>query len=160
MLPINKFEGKIDAWLELVNAPGPVSDDDLLRMEVILEGLSLLRHAIGPSDAIVTEHDGLDAPRPDQQELRTRISLRFPMLGWYNIPETVTGAPMQSGMVMGDAIDDLLDITNEMLVARWHIEQGRLDEAVWEFIFGYDHHWRYHLRCLLWYMEMRRFEAT
>lgn len=124
----------------------------------MLEELSLLRHAIDPSVALEITPGGLDAPRPDQVELRKRIAVRFPMLGLYNIPQTVTGEQMQSGMMMGDAIDDLLDITNEMLATQWHLQQAGPDDALWEFAFGYDHHWRHHMRCLLWYLEMRRFE--
>lgn len=154
-----EIKAKVNQWLNFVNALGPVSEEELLRMEVILEELSLLRHTIDPSVALEITPGGRDAPRPDQEELRERITVRFPMLGLYNIPQTVTGEPVQTGMNVGDAIDDLLDITNEMLAAQWHLQQAGPDNALWEFAFSYDHHWRYHLRSLLWYLEMRRFET-
>ncbi len=81
------------------------------------------------------------------------------MLGVYNIPERVTDRPMQCGLMLGDAIDDILDITNELRATHWLMEQGHTVDAHWHFAFGYDQHWRYHSRCLLWYLEMRRFEA-
>ncbi len=155
----DEIKAKVTQWLNFVNALGPVSEEELLRMEVILEELSLLRHTIDPSVVLEITLGGLDAPKPDQEELRKRITGRFPILGLYNIPQTVTDEPMGSAMMMGDAIDDLLDITNEMVAAQWHFQQGRPHEALWEFAFGYDHHWRYHMRCLLWYLEMRRFET-
>lgn len=146
-------------WLSLVHEPDPVIEDDLLRLEAILDKLSVLRHELGPISGIEFEDGSIDPPRRDPSELRDRLSKRFPMLGFYHIPEAVTTDFSRTGVMLGDAIDDILDITNELSDVIWLIDQDRPMEAYWDFGFGYDHHWRYHLRSLLWYLEMRRFEA-
>jgi hypothetical protein len=146
-------------WLRFVGEPDPVSEDDLLRLDAILDKLSVIRHELGPIGDLEFQDGATDPPRGDQGELRTRLSKRFPMLGFYHIPETVTTDFSRTGVHLGDAIDDILDITNELSDVVWLVEQERPLEACWHFGFSYDHHWRYHVRCLLWYLEMRRFEA-
>jgi hypothetical protein len=146
-------------WLGFVADPNPVAEDDLLRLEAILDKLSVLRYELGPIVGLKFEDGNTDPPRGDQSEMRDRISKRFPMLGFYHIPETVTTDFPCTGVMLGDAIDDILDITRELSDVVWLMEQERPIKACWDFGFGYDHHWRYHLRSLLWYLEMRRFEA-
>lgn len=146
-------------WLRFVGEPDPVSEDDLLRLEANLDKLSVIRHELGPIGDLEFQDGAIDHPRGDQSELRTRLSKRFPMLGFYRIPETVTSDFSRTGVHLGDGIDDILDITNELSDVVWLVEQQRPMEACWHFGFSYDHHWRYHARCLLWYLEMRRFEA-
>jgi hypothetical protein len=146
-------------WLKFVHEPNPVAEDDLLRLESILDKLSVVRYELGPIVGLKFEDVDTDPPRGDQSELRDRISKRFPMLGFYYIPEAVTTDFLKTGLHLGDAIDDILDITRELSDVVWLIEQERPIKACWDFGFGYDHHWRYHLRSLLWYLEMRRFET-
>lgn len=146
-------------WLSFVDAPDPASEDDLLQLEAILDKLSVTRYELGSILDLEFQDGPTDPPRGDNGELRTRLSKRFPMLGFYHIPETVTTDFSRTGVHLGDAIDDILDITNELSDVVWLLEQERPREACWDFAFGYDHHWRYHARCLLWYLEMRRFEA-
>jgi len=147
------------AWLTFVHEPDPVSEEDLLRLEAILDKLSVLRHELGPIHGLEFEDGTVDPPRADPSDLRARLSKRFPMLGFYHIPEAVTTDFLKTGLHLGDAIDDILDITDELSDVHWLIEQDRPIKACWDFGFGYDHHWRCHLRSLLWYLEMRRFEA-
>lgn len=144
------------AWLTFVHEPDPVSEEDLLRLEAILDKLSVLRHELGPIHGLEFEDGTVDPPRADQSVLRARLSKRFPMLGFYNIPEVVSKDLMQTGLMMGDAIDDILDITNDLSEVVWMIEQKRANEACWTFGFGFDQHWRNHARSLLWYLEQRR----
>jgi len=147
------------SWLNFVHEPNPVSEDNLIRLEVLLDKLSVLRHELGPISRIEFEDRSIAPPRREPSELRGSLSKRFPMLGFYHIPEAVTTDFSQTGVMLGDAIDDILDITNELSDVLWLLDKARPMEACWDFGFGYDHHWRYHLRSLLWYLEMRRFEA-
>lgn len=147
------------SWRDFVHEPNPVSEDELLRLEAILDKLSVLRHELGAIHGLEFKDGSIEPPRADQSELRARLSKRFPMLGFYHIPEAVTTDFSRTGLMLGDAIDDILDITNELSDVIWSIDQDRPMEACWDFGFGYDHHWRHHLRSLLWYLEMRRFEA-
>lgn len=146
-------------WLHFVDELDPVAEEDLLRLEAILDKLSVVRHELGSIWALEFIDGATDHPREDPSAMRAKLSKRFPMLGFYNIPETVTTDFSRTGLMLGDAIDDILDITNELSVVIWLVEQQRPMEACWNFGFSYDHHWRYHLRSLLWYLEMRRFEA-
>jgi hypothetical protein len=159
MGPVPELVTLSKEWLGFVDEPNPVAEDDQLRLESILDKLSVVRHELGPVVGLEFEDGDTDPPRGDQSELRDRISKRFPMLGFYHIPEAVTTDFLKTGLHLGDAMDDILDITRELSDVVWLIEQERPIKACWDFGFGYDHHWRYHLRSPLWCMEMQRFEA-
>lgn len=156
---VPKMLALANEWLKIVDEPNPVNEDDLLRLEVILDKLSVLRYELGPFSGLAFEEGSSEHPRGDQNEMRLRFSNRFPMLGFYHIPEMVTTDFSRTGLHLGDAIDDILDITNELSNVVRLVEQDRPFNACWDFAFGYDNHWRYHSRSLLWYLEMRRFEA-
>lgn len=154
------IRGLIQDWLSFVDTEPPLQENDLPRLEYLLDALAMSRHALGPVDKLATE-DGHDPPGwSAQAELRNRISRRFIAFGYYNVPEEITTGFSSASPHLGDAIDDILDITNELKQVEWLLDQGRLGDARWHFAFGYDQHWRYHLRCLLWYLEMRRFESA
>jgi len=147
-------------WLSFVHEPNPASEEDLLQLEAILDNLSVVRHELGPIWELEFVDGATYPPRGDQSEMRARLSKRFPMLGFYHIPEMVTTDFSRTGLMLGDAIDDILDISNELSDVVWLVNLERPIEACWDFGFGFDHHWRYHLRSLLWHLEMRRFESA
>ncbi len=154
------IHGLIQDWLSFVNDPKPATEENLSRLDHVLDLLALSRHSLEDVGRIIAE-DGQDPPGwSDQATLRKSIATRFPMLGFYNIPADVTSNFSNATLHLGDAIDDLLDITNELLQVKWLIENNLPGDASWNFAFTYDHHWRYHLRSLQWYLEMRRFEST
>ncbi|MBK8614476.1 MAG: DUF5063 domain-containing protein [Flavobacteriales bacterium] len=150
------IRSRANDWLTFVHAQTPVTEEDLLQLEALLDRIIVLRHELGPLSRLDLEDGTALAPRLELVELRTHLSNRFPMLGFYNIPEVVSKDLMQTGLMMGDAVDDILDITNDLSEVVRMIEQKRPNEACWTFGFRYDQHWRNHARSLLWYLEQRR----
>jgi len=154
-----KIHSQVNTWLRFTAEPVMASYDDLLHLEELLDRLAVTRHELGPVHPLQVEEDEFEAPRSDQQVLRKHLASRFPMLGFYNVPAKVTEDLGFGGMHVGDGIDDLLDITNELEAVSWHLEKGRVGDACWNFGFSFDHHWRFHLRSLLWYLEQRRMDG-
>jgi hypothetical protein len=76
-------------------------------------------------------------------ELRKSISPRFPELGLY--ATIVPGQPTDLQGMVGDAIDDLVDIASDLEEVLWRSEHVNLEDARWHFRFGYLSHWGQHL---------------
>jgi len=145
----------VKEWLCFVEEPTAIKEEEMMRMEVLLDRLAVARHSIDP----VFEIDHGDAPPQDPAALRSLIRNRFPSLTVYNIPAEVTKNFGATTTHLGDAIDDLADITQELRDVDHAFLNTSDQNALYDFAWGYDHHWRYHLRALLLYMEMRRSEV-
>ncbi|MBP6573496.1 MAG: hypothetical protein KA230_03520 [Flavobacteriales bacterium] len=145
----------IKELLSLVNRQEIADEHDYRTLERILDQLALARHSM-VGDFVETS---TDPPTTDRTLTKSALAVRFPELGLYNIPEHVTSHPMEGGLKLGDASDDLLDIVLELQDVLWHFEQTGNEAAYYNYAWGYDNHWRYHLRGLLWYLEMKRFES-
>ena len=84
------------------------------------------------------------------------IDARFPDLGFYGWadPKEVPGQ-----LLIGDAVDDIMDIANDLKEVLWRFERFGPDDAHWYFRFLYRSHWGGHLRDLARYLHSRlRFE--
>lgn len=55
--------------------------------------------------------------------------------------------------MIGDAIDDIVDIAQELMDVAWLWEQAGADAACWQYRFGHDGHWGRHLRVLRAYQD-------
>ena len=94
-----------------------------------------------------------DPPSIDYAPLRDEVSGRFTMFGFYNHPEFVTNPQSGSGLVLGDAIDDITDIARDLTDVAWCWEHTSRNDALWHFRIGFETHWGGHLRCLQWYLQ-------
>jgi hypothetical protein len=101
-----------------------------------------------------------DPPRRDQAAFRQSISKRFPTCGYYNLPEFVTKEIAESKCVVADAIDDILDIGNDLLAVEWCWANTSEADALWHFQNSYSSHWQAHLRGLQFYILSRYWEAA
>ena len=86
------------------------------------------------------------------------IGNRFPSLGYYNIPSTISVNVGEAEMHTGDALDDLADIANELSECVWRWQNNSENDALWHFRFSYETHWRSHLRSLQLYLQALRSE--
>jgi hypothetical protein len=91
--------------------------------------------------------------------LSTPSISRFPDFGFYNLPEWVTKEIAQSKCVVADAIDDILDIGNDLLDVEWRWANTSEADALWHFQTSYSSHWQAHLRGLQLYILSRSWEA-
>ena len=103
-------------------------------------------------DADVSDSD-LEAPRQDGASLYKEVSERFPDYGLYPVADP--SASVEETMGMGDAIDDLADITLDMREVVWLADQLTLDDAHWAFRLHFFH-WGQHARELLLYLHARQ----
>lgn len=126
-----------------------------------LDNLAMAYHA---TPDIEPDTSDVEAPRRDQSELRRELSPRFPKLGYYNALDT--DRPLGAPALVGDAIDDLVDIVQDLMEVVWLFENSHINDAHWTFRFGYEHHWGQHLRGLslylheLIFMQHAEYEAT
>lgn len=126
------------------------ADDEASRLVKLCEAL----------DCLVIEYHRVPDVKPDTEELSPsvpyeplaeRASASFPELGHYADVEPQDG--LKQEIALGDAIDDLADIARDLSGVLWHIERGAINDAYWEFRFGYQTHWGAHLHRLRRYLH-------
>jgi hypothetical protein len=91
-------------------------------------------------------------PPPEIQSIYADIAARFPDLGLYG---TVFGIDLPGEAITGDAIDDILDITNDLKKVLWRFDRLGADDAHWYFRMLFQIHWGEHLRGLSHYLYWR-----
>lgn len=90
------------------------------------------------------------------EDVRSRVMRRFPDFGLYNVPSSITSDIGGSDCMVGDAIDDLTDIYQELAEVEWLWENVSEEEAIWVLRLGFDAHWERHLRNIQIYLLARR----
>jgi hypothetical protein len=79
------------------------------------------------------------------------ISL-FPDPGYYNIATDNSVNIGQTRLGVGSAINDIAEIAEDMLEVKWLWENTSVENALWQFRWGYENHWGAHLRYLQLYL--------
>lgn len=82
---------------------------------------------------------------PEWSFTHASIGHRFPNLGLYGV---TSPAEISSSVMVGDAIDDILDIARDLSEVIWRYDNLGADDAHWHFRFLFEHHWGEHLRDL------------
>ena len=100
----------------------------------------------GPSE------DDRDPPSEDGAELYQRFASRFPDYGYYAVADPT--AALESAAMVGDAIDDLADITRDMREVIWLAEHKGINDANWSFRLLFFH-WGRHAKELSLYLQAR-----
>lgn len=116
-----------------------------------LDRLVVTYHATpdaSPSD------DGPDAPEEEGARIREQLAARFPDYGYYPVVDAA-GVPGAEPPMVGDAIDDLLDLTLDMRETIWLADHVGIDDAHWLFRLQYFH-WGKHARELGLYLHARQ----
>ncbi len=93
-------------------------------------------------DVEPTETDR-EAPRADWPQLYKEVATRFPGYGLY--PVSDPKASPDDAAMMGDAIDDLADLTSDMREVIWYADNVGPDDAHWSFRL-HHFHWGRHAR--------------
>jgi len=124
--------------------------EDLNELIIALDRLVITAHEIE------YEFDEADYPNNsdfEYSEIRTVVAKRFPDLGLYNVALDVSEEIGNSEIATGDAIDDITDITLDLLRVRWRFENTSTNDALWHYEFSYRSHWGRHLRDLQLYLH-------
>lgn len=135
--------------LELVLEEPRPSDLELLRA---LDRLAAAYHEIREEECRCLT----DADPPDQNynALRKEIGKRFSDFGYYKaagFTEQLNEEPL-----IGDAVDDLVDLVQDLRSALWYFENSGAEDAYWFLRLQYFH-WARHLRELALYLHTREF---
>jgi hypothetical protein len=102
-------------------------------------------------DANPSDKD-VEAPRQDGTSLAKEVGARFPDYGLYPMADPTK--PLEGAAMMGDAVDDLADLTLEMREVMWIAEHVGVENAHSDFrLFFFD--WGRHARELSLYLHAR-----
>ena len=123
----------------------------------------LTEHIARSLDELALSYHYTPVGQPDQREIDpppsrvtyAEIGARFPALGYYAVADPRD--PLNEKALVGDAIDDLMDITNDLREVLWRFEQVGVDDANWHFRFLFQRHWGKHLRALASYLHSIQF---
>lgn len=124
----------------------------LARLLASLDGLATVYHA---TEATPGDPQLPDPPRADAAQIRGDLVAAFPSLGHYAVVTPVLDP--EAEVLMGDAIDDLADITSELRDVEWRLANTTAADATWAFRFGFEHHWGRHLADVRSYLHYELF---
>jgi hypothetical protein len=131
-----------------------VSEGTLPSHEVLAGALDRLAIAYHQTPASKPADIELEPPEQDGPELYRQIAARFPDYGLYPTADPL--ASVDQGPMMGDAIDDIADITRDLREVVWRCANLGVDDAHWYYRLNYFH-WGRHMRELALYLHARQF---
>jgi hypothetical protein len=102
------------------------------------------------------DFDEIEYPEFDKTHfpnIRQNIETNFKGFGFYNTVLDISDIDNLKGNAIGDAIDDLVDITIELLEIKWRIENNSLADGLWFFELIFYTHIKLHILGLLTYMQ-------
>ena len=94
---------------------------------------------------------GSEAPRVDEAPLIEVATAAFPNLDWYALVDPEDGPDQQ--LRMSIAVGDLVEIAADLMEVLWLFENASENDAIWQFRWGYQHHWGRHLHELRVYLH-------
>ena len=115
----------------------------------LLDQLAWQISEMKPTDPPVGE----EIPENDYPAIHKAVQLAFPRWGHYNVAELVTINIGQSKVNVGDAIDDVTDIINDLKMVYWSYQNESEDMATWHLLESFNNHWRAHMRSLQFYVH-------
>jgi hypothetical protein len=102
------------------------------------------------------ENDNVDYPDFDKSSLpdiKKNIESNFKNFGFYKVIIDKNDFSNMNEHGLGDAIDDLVDITFDLLEVKWRIENNSLNDGLWYFKFIFQAHTQQHILDLLNFMK-------
>jgi hypothetical protein len=98
----------------------------------------------------------LQFDRTKYPKIIQNIQSNFKEFGFYKIIIDINDIDNKnSGMGLGDAVDDLADIILDLLEVKWRIENNSLNDGLWFFEFIFLNHMQQHILDLLNYMKQK-----
>ena len=148
----NDLRSLLRGFVAFVDSDEPEALGAEERLARWLDTLALAMHDV--EHRFDSSISGLQPPSRDEAPLRRSIERRFPRFGYYNVPESVTGKIGEDpDCLLGDAVDDVLDIALELRNVEWRWQNISEDDALWYLKSSYTSHWREHLRGLQLYLD-------
>lgn len=144
-----EIETEINNFLNLILEPDSKLED-LNELILALDRLAISSHEI---EYKFDEADYTDNSNFEYSVIRQKVEKRFPNLGLYNIALDVSEKTGNSEIATSDAIDDITDITLDLLRVRWRFENTSINDALWHYELSFRSHWGRHLRDLQLYLH-------
>ena len=141
----------IEAYVEIVESPALTAEERLAQLPAVLDSLAV---AVRNITFEFDETDYPEEPRRDYQATYQAVGRHFPSLGYYNVAGSITQEIGESKVLLGDGIDDIVDILLDLKEVLWRFDNTSADDALWELNQGYKHHWGLHLRELQLYLHV------
>lgn len=135
--------------MEFIDIGAAVSENKKKELAKHLDQLSYASHFL------TYTFDEKEYPEFEGEDVaitRQRIEKAFPEFGLYNVPEHIDEKFGESGTMVGDSIDDILDIYQDLKEVLWCWENTSVDNAIWTFENSFCTHWEQHLRELQIYV--------
>src|SRR6267154_1499424 len=145
-----KIRRAIEAYVEVVGSLTLTAEDRLARLPTVLDLLAVAVHDVSYE---FDEADYPDDPREDYQAIYKVVAQHFPTLGYYNVTGSVTKEIGESKVLVGDGIDDIVDILLDLKGVLWRLDNTSVDDALWHLNHDYQSHWGWHLRNLQLYLH-------
>ena len=125
------------------------------REEKLRSALDRLALAYGSVKSMsFPEGEQPEPPRAEYTVVRARFAAAFPGLGFYNAVLDLSEPQKQAEVTTGDALDDLADIALDLQEVLDR-SKASIEDALWDFRFGFQTHWGAHLRWLQLYLHGR-----
>lgn len=145
---IEIIKGACRGYLDLL---GSASGEPHERQARLAATFDRLCTAYNQADDIEPDTDEVNSPRADPHHFGEQAAASFPELGFY--PEVDPLQGFEQEITQGWGLDDLTDIAVDLTEVLWLIEQGRINDAIWTFRWGYQNHWGHHLHDLRRYLH-------
>jgi hypothetical protein len=145
----DEIKQSIDDFIVLVEKGCGSIQNNETNLKLLLDRLAMAQHFAAYK---FDEGKYAEAPSRAHDELRKRVATRFPNYGYYNLVEDVSQKIGESGLMVGDAIDDIVDITADLLETKWCWEKNSVEDGLWHFKNTFETHWANHLRGLQMYL--------
>lgn len=145
----DEIKQTVDDFLSLVENGCGSPEENEEKLNFLLDKLALAQHF---ATYVFDDKDYADAPRRDYGELRKLVRAQFPNYGHYNLVKDVTKEIGNTEAIVGDAIDDIVDIAKDLAEVKWRWENNSPDDALWSLKQDFLFHWNEHLRELQIYL--------
>ncbi|MAK99692.1 MAG: DUF5063 domain-containing protein [Citromicrobium sp.] len=148
------IKSAIQAYLARLDRDPADGSEGLRRLVLALDALVAVYFRT--DDVEPGEED--DAPEKGYSAQYQRAAEAYPELGLYPYADP-GGDPGEDEPMVADAIDDIADIAGDLTEVLWHFENSSEETGIWDFRFGYQHHWGDHLHSLRNYLHSSRIAA-
>jgi hypothetical protein len=104
------------------------------------------------------QFDNIDYPEFEKftkPNIRQNVESNFPDFGFYKTVLDYDSVENLNEIGIGDAIDDLTDIINDLLEIKWRIENNSLADGLWFFELIFKSHTQQHILELLNYIKKK-----